>query len=71
MRVLNSKGRHYGNLLSFRLGVFWPAVGGLWGPLDCLVCLWTVIGASFVTFGVPLGRLWVIIGLHLSPVGVH
>jgi len=46
-------------------GLFWPVFGGLWGPLGCLGCLWTAIGAPFVT----LGRLWGVIGLHLSPLG--
>jgi len=36
--------------------------GDLWGPLGCLGCLWTAIGAPFVTFGgsngAPLERNW-------------
>jgi len=51
--------------------LFWFVFGGLWGPLGCLGCLWTAMGARFVTFGVSTGRLWGIIGLHLSPLGIH
>jgi len=29
------------------------------------------IGAPFVTFGVPLGRLCGVTGLYLSPLGFH
>ena len=71
------------------IGLFWPVFGSLWEPLGCLGCLWTAIGAPFVTYGVPLGhlwrviwapfvafggqlgRLWGVLGLHLTPVGVH
>jgi len=57
-------------VLSF-IGLFWPVFAGLWEPLGCLECLWTAIAAPFVTFGGPLGRLRGVLGLHLSPPGVH
>ena len=53
------------------IGLFWPVFGGLWGALGCLGCLGTAIGARFVTYGGPLGRLWSVVGLHLSPLGFH
>ena len=53
------------------IGLCWLVFGGLWGPLGCLGCLWTAIGALFVTSGAPLGRLWRIIGLHWDAFGRH
>jgi len=53
------------------IGLFWPVFGGLLGPLGCLGCLWTAIEALFVTSGGPSGRLWSVIGFHLSPLGFH
>lgn len=51
--------------------LFWPVFGGTWGPLCCIGCHWTAIGAPLVTFRGAWGRPWSVIGLHRSPLKVQ